>query len=503
MLDAHKYIDIIDAEHPFGPAVSDVLLQHPDVFTEFFETGYLFAAATQRASLVIQLNTSTCLMDISRILATDENNRHRIAVDFVRRMWDLAIWCAIISRLGPSEILDEDNPDQDIVDQFRTGLLRTGPNSDPTDAFSRFCTTIVGHASQTPLANVAISRIAYRRIRISEAIDAAKRLMKAANISALILLDSVDDEEKWLQGSPDCVAGLLSLQGDAFRAKSPYVIRMALPSELWSLVGDCSTNVSKDFEGLLRINWSARDLIRVAAHRFSIYVRLYHYDRLQEAGLAELDIATPTGAKELLRRVLPEWIINSLGTRENGLAYVLRHTQLLPRHLILILNKIWTARESRANPLEIKASVVREAIASCEQDLANEICTAYKPTYPMASDVCGALFPELTMSFSESDFDKKYQKFAKGAAWGMSSSEARQMLIDMGALGQELSRSDLYIEADFRYRRENLAVSTSGRMCMHPLFIGRFGCAEMQAAYSGSRLPIYPRGWDPEASEED
>lgn len=392
-------------------------------------------------------------------------------------------------------LADELSPEGQRVVTFIGALVGFRPVR-PQGAFSRLCASL-GH--QAPHDILALKT---RGIRLYEAISSAEALLAKADTHGLVLLDSIDDQQQVLSRSPTAIAGLLRLNGDKYREKFPYFLRLAVPTELFEEIKNCATNNVKDFEGLLTLKWTASDLIRVASHRFSRYIRLHFPEEFKESAFGNLDLGKPEVAEQVFRASLPAALPNSIGGTEDGLAYILRHTQLLPRHFIFILNRIWRDRTSRRNPFDIAPSVIRRAIESCEVELAEEICTAYRPVYPKVSEICAALFPELTMCVSEAELHTKFNSFARATSWGMNSDECRNMLIDIGAIGRFVKKTDFYIEAEFKYYSQNLGISEDETLCLHPLFLGKFGCKEKSPAFGKAALPIYPRGWDPDTTDD-
>ncbi|MEJ0043617.1 MAG: hypothetical protein WDM81_15980 [Rhizomicrobium sp.] len=96
----------------------------------------------------------------------------------------------------------------------------------------------------------------------------------------------------------------------------------------------------KDYNASYRIRWKPIDLLAVTAHRYRLFAQIH--DPVLFAMTGEKDIATRDGIHDFFKIVMPREFRNSLGDPEDPLAYIMRHTQLLPRHTIAIFNSIIT-----------------------------------------------------------------------------------------------------------------------------------------------------------------
>lgn len=135
----------------------------------------------------------------------------------------------------------------------------------------------------------------------------------------------------------------------------PFKVRFAFPAELVQRLRDLTANPEKDFLDYLVIRWTAAELMTIAGNRLRRYLDLYHQDDLGRLGLPrQHDERDHQMAEATLRSLLPRGGMRTgLGSDEDPVAYIMRHTQLLPRHLIQILNEILSrsARHRRGVPV--------------------------------------------------------------------------------------------------------------------------------------------------------
>ena len=143
---------------------------------------------------------------------------------------------------------------------------------------------------------------------------------------------------------------------------------------------DLTANPEKDFLDYLVIRWTAAELMTIAGNRLRRYLDLYHQDDLPGLGLPrQHDERDHQMAEATLRALLP-WggMRTGLGCDEDPVAYVMRHTQLLPRHLIQILNEILAraARHRRGVPVATPQDVL-EGVREAELRIVDGILSSY------------------------------------------------------------------------------------------------------------------------------
>ncbi len=160
--------------------------------------------------------------------------------------------------------------------------------------------------------------------------------LKSRNEKAVILLDSLDDFKLHLSTVGRAIQGLLKFVGESNKPSSPVDVRFCLPAELYHRFQAVSSNPNKDFRRKLLLHWVASELVMVASHRLNMYLKAH--DKLGCISFSGKD--DKKAARALLLSIMPKLITCKLGIQEDPLAYIFRHTQLLPRHLLIILNSI-------------------------------------------------------------------------------------------------------------------------------------------------------------------
>ena len=132
--------------------------------------------------------------------------------------------------------------------------------------------------------------------------------------------------------------------------------------------------------------------VRIGAQRLKYYLDLYHKQFLNR--LLPLDLNKRTDAIRLFQAVLPDRITNQAGYQEDTLSYILRHTQLLPRHFLMFLNSIFKGlANNHSRPFPISEARIVNGIRQMEEFIVSEIFVAFKQTHPSAEATCKRCLP--------------------------------------------------------------------------------------------------------------
>lgn len=200
----------------------------------------------------------------------------------------------------------------------------------------------------------------------------------------------------------------------------------------------------------------------------------------------------------------------------------MRHTQLLPRHLLRILNAIWLRDPSAEGGVRVDPEAVVLGIRDVEGQVVTEICKAYELVHPMANEVCRAVVKNLPRRFSDSDLHRTFNQVGKGALkraarriendllsspvyrYGSYSSpgpdmdyfDFKAMLVEIGCLGRLIDQTERYDVAEFEYTVSvRLTMGDDDIMCVHPLFSGVY---QSRTDPETDIRVVYPVGSDPQ-----
>jgi len=206
-----------------------------------------------------------------------------------------------------------------------------------------------------------------------------------------------------------------------------------------------------------------------------------------------LDLTKRADALTLFNAVLPQHISNQVGYEEETISYILRHTQLLPRHLLILLNSIFKNSEGTGslNSFPISQERILNGIRQMEDFMVREIFVAFKLIYPTAEETCRRCLPELGHKFTMGDLHRVFTRHGKAVFGSDNLFDFQRMLLEIGAIGRVIpgKERDLYIKGNFEYTVSHpLSLSQDDELCIHPLFSGIFHG-------SGTKeRPVYPYG---------
>lgn len=234
-------------------------------------------------------------------------------------------------------------------------------------------------------------------------------------------------------------------------------------------------NPLKSVKNPVYLLWRPKDLLRLISWRFYRYLEAN--GQLHQHSEGRIDWADHD---DVMRRMwLPYFgdeLTNGRGLRERTFSYVLRHTQLRPRQLILVCNAIARrAVDGKRFPYFTETDI-REAVKEAESDLAGEIINSFHAVYSRVHEIVDVLM-NMPMVFPGNELDKRAP--LSKAAWparSYSPAAFRQLVAELGIVGR-VSRhnaEDGYIDADFEYSMKGrLRVTHRDKCVIHPMFYAR------------------------------
>jgi len=282
-----------------------------------------------------------------------------------------------------------------------------------------------------------------------------------------------------------------------------------MPEEIETFIK--SDNLEKDYSKLHRLRWRPADLLQIVAHRYRLFIKTHQQEFYSQ--IKGKDFSKREQLRDLFKIMFPDDIINRLGHSEHPIAYIVRHTQLLPRHFILVFNRILSLSQERSgNFTQIQPSYIRDGVEDIESTIAAHILAPYELIYPKLLAACRHVLPQLPpicelpqLHRASSQFKQRIEEEISGDPW--------RVLVDMGILGEvkELTEScerdkpsveeparrtgarqlrararepqaDLrksqsrYVYGAFHYNSTSVVGFEAGRVyCFHPIFSRAFG----------------------------
>ena len=241
------------------------------------------------------------------------------------------------------------------------------------------------------------------------------------------------------------------------------------------------TNTTKFIRNPVYLRWKPRDLIRLIMWRFYRYMqeRGHQFPGNEPDWDDFRDIL-----EKLWNPFFGEKIQNLRGGWERSFPYILRHTQMRPRQLVVLCNQIARATERSGKFPHFKDVTISKVIAESEYDLADEVLNSYDLIYPRVADIITALTNAPTV-FRGNYLDQVAKRTSSAWPHGTYSTAAfRRVVAELGIVGKVRTSDEAsgIIAADFEYAMQDRLTLTSDDDCViHPMFY--------------SKLQVKKNGW--------
>ena len=432
-----------------------------------------------------EIRTDHALTHISKVV--QGLVKDAVFPEMLAELWETILWICVLSEVRTKSLLPQDK--LSLVNMYleKLGVRDTSSADDVLWKLANMFDDIVEGSPKDGLAEV-LRR--FDRVTFNTTIAAVEDSLKSSNKKFVILMDSLDDFQLDFNSVSYSLQGLLKFVGSMNKPRDVVDIRFCLPTELYRRILKISSNPNKDFRRSLKLQWKASELILIGAQRLALYLGLYYPDFYK--GYSTLDLSKRSDALALFNAVLPKHVTNHGGFPEETISYILRHTQLLPRHFLMLLNSIFkgTGNTQGLHPFPIHESRILNGVREVEERIVTEIFVAFESIYPTAELVCKRCMPELEHKFSVGQLHQVYTRRGKAVFDGDNLFEFQRMLMEIGAVGkvQPGKATEVYIQGNFEYTIEHeLSISHDDDLCIHPLFSGIFGKETKER-------PVYPYG---------
>lgn len=500
----------ITKDEPFGPIDSvDIDPRDTDVMNRLFERhNWIYKNLHQRPSIIMgrkgsgktyylrtvffdkqydfftEIRTAHLLGHISSVM--QGMTKDAVFPETLAELWETILWTCVLSEVRKQELLSSE---KSYIVNVYLDKMGVRDNDTVDDVLWKVANLFDEVMNSNPRDGVSEILRRFDRVTFDDAKTVVMDSLKSSKKSFVILMDSLDDFRLDIDSVSHSLQGLLKFVGSMNKPRDVVDIRFCLPSELFRQIVKISSNPNKDFRRALKLQWTASELVLIGAQRLMFYLALYYPGFFK--GMSQPDLTKRADALMLFSKVLPEKITNQAGFQEETMSYILRHTQLLPRHFLMLLNSIFKGSGTGANPFPISEERIINGVRKVEEFIVSEIFVAFKLIHPTAEVTCKRCLPELGHQFSVGQLHQVYTRHGKAVFDGESMFEFQRMLIEIGALGRVIpgKETDVYIKGNFEYTvAHELAISHDDHLCIHPLFSGIFG--------SNSRRdrPVYPYG---------
>jgi archaellum biogenesis ATPase FlaH len=230
-------------------------------------------------------------------------------------------------------------------------------------------------------------------------------------------------------------------------------------------------NTLKFIHDEIYLHWRPKDLMRLISWRF------YHYLKACNLLKPESHHINWDDHNDVLKKMwepyFGESLCNNRGMLERTYPYVLRHSQMRPRQLIVLCNAIAERAKREKTFPNFQSEQIVAAVTEFENALADEVFNSYSSVYPKVGRIVEAL-SGLPMVFKGNELDKRAPLTASEWIPGEYSPLAfRQLVAELGIVGRlrHLDERAGIAEADFEYSSESrLPLLVTDLCVIHPMF---------------------------------
>jgi hypothetical protein len=325
------------------------------------------------------------------------------------------------------------------------------------------------------------------------------RLLTRRKLSLYYLFDSMDRYPIRNPLFGKVLAGFFQALVKINNESARLQVYFCLPEEIDRYVTKLSGAVLKGFGSSFRIRWKPIDLLRIVAHRYRVLA--YVHDQKWHAQLLRLDLDRREDIHAFFSEVLPAKVTNRLKIDEDPLAYVIRHTQLLPRHAIVYFNAVISRSwEDTGGFREISEDALREGVNHVQRLVAQEILSPYELHFPEVIQRCSEILPDLSPICTYAELKRNEGRFARRIE--EDATDLWRLLFDMGIIGRVLPQADAgelphlperYCYGAFHFNSQtDFGLATDAEYCFHPAFSGAFGMHRR----NGDTRMVYPANID-------
>ena len=429
-------------------------------------------------SACIKVDEPSVYTEVSQKAFELLNYPPEIAIPKMAEMWEYAIWSLIFETYKDCE--------PTILSACIMNSEVGTPSSLLQKVFSGLLARLIGENGQ----EIADCLDAFLNARTYEvAIESVLRISPKKPI--FVAIDSMDH---YSVENPIVMWSTAALVQCASHFNNKYArfgihIKLFLTDEIFPhLQEKFIMNPLKHVREPLFLHWRPKDLARLVCWRFYKYLAESNPDRLVHRRI-DWDNFQDVHEKMWIP-YFGETIENRNGLTESTFPYVLRHSQMRPRQLIVLCNAIAKEAQRQKTFPRFNRMVVLEAVWRSELHLANEVLNAYSHIYPNISHIVEAL-SGLPMTFKGNELDNVARRTASRWPKGRYSLDLfRQVVTELGIVGRRRGLKDErtgIMEADFEFAMDDrLFVHEQDDCAIHPMFYRKLNIGKQD------RTSVYP-----------
>ena len=384
-----------------------------------------------------------------------------LLTSYLVKVWNYIIWSLIFEQYRYSD------------PEIEAACFYTGKS----EGYPRFIADLLKQLTSRILQDKENSLVNKLEEQISSTkfLTAQNKVLRQTPVRPVIVaIDTLERYDKDDERLMDITAALIQCASHfnvAYAGRGIHV-KTFVAAEIFPHIKEAAiSNTTKFIRHPVYLHWRPRDLVHLICWRFFRY--LEQRDNLPAAA------ATGVNWEDFNEVITKMWRpffgedIFYNGVAEKSFPFVLRHTQMRPRQLVVLCNAIakksmQTGEFPQFNPRQI-ARLIKET----EVELANEVINSYAKIYPRVGEILDALHTA-PMLFDGSHLDRVAKKTAYAWPAGTySMASFRKLVAELGIVGRVRSydENSRIVAADFEYAlTDRLPLHNDNKCVIHPMF---------------------------------
>jgi energy-coupling factor transporter ATP-binding protein EcfA2 len=452
---------------------------------DVYHNSIFLAIKTWREFLNMNTHVQRHLLDLTNLRSATQMDYELIPPEVVETAWINEIWDHIFQRIYD---ISQDG-------QFSNDGSATISHSDLQRLKSvLLCFDDEGMARQRGTPEYIASKI------FQSAKQEVIKFLIHKEISICILFDSMEKYPIYNDTFGLSISGFLRAINKLTTQHNKIKIVFTLPEEIIPMFRANSANILKDFSNSYAMRWFPADLLRIAAHRYRLFLQIHDNAYFTGLKLSDDNLNDRSVLSEFYDHLFPTYITNTVGVQEGSRAYILRHTLLLPRHILLLLNRIaGHSHEDTRNWRQFTERGIVTGVQAAENEIAEEILHPYESIYRDIKSTLNKVLGDLPPIFPFGDLHKCINRIKD--AFGLEHYAMIELLYRIGIIGRVCRPEDdgtdnptykMYTMADFFFNSPgNISFSGADTLCFHPVFSRYYNSYRHRT--EDTRI-IYPRG---------
>jgi hypothetical protein len=315
--------------------------------------------------------------------------------------------------------------------------------------------------------------------------DSVLRYLTESGRRCFIIIDSLDVYPVTSPRFSRILAGLLRCITNFADSYRNVKIYCCVPEEVEPHLFTHVANETRDLSpttSYSRLHWKPFDLLKIVAERYREFLKIHlssHISDDQEflVSISNVDFSDRDNLMLFYGAIMPKYVTNRFGQKEDSIAYLVRHSQLLPRELILLFSRaISISHQETSSWRSITPAAIVKAVEESETALARQILKPYIAVYKELIVACESVLSELRPICSLGELHAIGKRMRKSVA--LETDNPWRTLYEMGVIGyidpDKSNRKSAYYEYGlFHFNSSNpIRFANHLKYCVHPLFSG-------------------------------